>query len=145
MPKGAGNNYSILLGVEIDTKKVKKQLESEFKNTKINIDSSSAKEATKAVENLGTASNNTSNEIQNLSLDFNAANEIFRTTIDIIGSMVEEVFAMNNSLIEFQKVSDLTGESLDNYVDKLNQIGDTVGRTGKPKGLSLSVWMVNMR
>ena len=131
MPKGAGNNYSILLGVEIDTKKVKQQLESEFKNTKINIDSSSAKEATKAVDDLGSAANNTSTEIQNFSLDFNAANEIFRTTIDIIGSMIEQVFDMNEALIEFQKVSDLSGDSLNEYVNQLNQIGDAVGRTGK--------------
>ena len=133
MPKGAGNNYSILLGVEIDTKKVKQQLESEFKNTKINIDSSSAKEATKAVDDLGSAANNTSTEIQNLSLDFNAANEIFRTTIDIIGSMIEQVFDMNEALIEFQKVSDLSGQALDNYIAKLSDMGSAVARTGKPK------------
>ena len=64
-------------------------------------------------------------------------------SLDIITSMVEEVYALDSSLTEFKKVSDLSGASLDNYTNKLSAIGKTVARTGKPKSQARSDGMVN--
>lgn len=124
-------NFTILVDAEIQNIN---QLNNQLKNLKIdplslNVDSRSLKKASQNVENLG--------------LNFNQANEIFRTSIDLIGSIVDQVFEMNDALTEFQKVSDYTGESLDNYVEKLTQMGDEVARTGKPWCLSRGDGMVN--
>lgn len=124
-------NFTILVDAEIQNIK---QLNNQLKNLKVdplslNVDSRSLKEASHNVENLG--------------LNFNQANEIFRTSIDLISSIVDQVFEMNDALTEFQKVSDYTGESLDNYVEKLTQMGDEVARTGKPWCLSRGDGMVN--
>lgn len=62
-------------------------------------------------------------------LTFNAANEIFSTTIDIIGDMIGQYAELDAAITEFVKVSDLSGKALDEYVDKLGQIGTTVART----------------
>ena len=88
-----------------------------------------ASEAAKAAENLG--------------LTFQEANLIMSRSLDIITSMVDEVYALDSSLTEFKKVSDLSGASLDNYTSKLSEIGKTVARTGKPKSQARSDGMVN--
>lgn len=117
------NNYSVLVGVELDTKNVQQQLNQNLKNLKVDLDT---KNAVQGMQNLDAAT-------EDVSLTFQAANEIFRTSIEIIGSMVEQVYALNDAQIEFQKVSDLSGQALDDYIAKLSDMGSTVARTGKPK------------
>ena len=112
-------NYSILVGVELQTKDIQKQLNSATKGTKIDIDTSSLKRA--------------SQDIKDLELDFNAANEVFSKTIDIIGSLASQVLELDSALTEYKKVSNLSGAAFDTYVDKLSKMGLAVGRTGKPK------------
>ena len=99
--------------------------------TKINfdVDSGSIDQAAKSAENLG--------------LTFQEANLIMSRSLDIITSMVDEVYALDSSLTEFKKVSDLSGASLENYTNKLSEIGKTVARTGKPKRQARSDGMVN--
>ena len=46
--------------------------------------------------------------------------------------MVDSVFSLDDAMTELKKVSDLGGSALDDYVDKLTQMGLEVGRTGKP-------------
>ena len=114
-------NFTILVDAEIQNiSQITKQLQSLGKSTKFNIDvnTSGLKDAALNAENMG--------------LSFQQANAIMTTSIDIISSMVDQVFEMNDALTEFQKVSDLAGTSLDSYVDKLTQMGDEVARTGKP-------------
>ena len=64
-------------------------------------------------------------------------------SLDIISAMVDEVYALDASLTEFKKVSELDGSSLDAYQKKLAEIGKTVARTGKPKCQARNVGMVN--
>lgn len=111
-------NYSILVGVELQTKQIEQQLSGIGKKAKIDIDTSSVRQA--------------SQDINDLALDFNAANDVFSKTIKIIGSLADQVLELDNALTEYKKVSDLSGTALDNYVDKLSKVGLTVGRTGKP-------------
>lgn len=66
--------------------------------------------------------------IDDLGLTFNAANEIFSKSVDIIRDMVEQYANLDKAVTEFKKVSDLSGASLDKYVDKLGQMGTTVAR-----------------
>ena len=114
------NNYSVLVGVELDTKNVQKQLDNNLKNLKVDLD------ADKAVKSM----NDLTDSAENALLTFQVANEVFRTSVEIIGSMVGQVFELDTALTEFKKVSDLSGSSLDNYVSKLSAMGTEVARTG---------------
>lgn len=129
----ANSAWSILVGVELETTKIKSQLQEATKGLKVSVDS---KDAVDGIDNLDSS-------IKNASLSFQAANEIFSTTIDIISAMTEQVFELDTALTEFKKVSDLSGTALDNYVEKLSTMGSTVARTGKPKCLTPNVGMVN--
>lgn len=129
----AGKNYSILVGVELDTSNIQKQLNQSFKNTKIDLNT---KNAVDGMDELNASTLDTY-------LTFQAANEIFSKSIEIIEAMVEQVYALNEATIEFQKVSDLSGTPLDNYIAKLSEMGDTVARTGKPKCQAPDDGMVN--
>ena len=67
-----------------------------------------------------------------MGLTYQQANAIMQASIEVIGRMIDSVFELDDALTEFKKVSDLSGASLDAYVDKLAQMGLEVGRTGKP-------------
>ena len=125
------SQYSILVDVDFSTSQIQQKLRQAAQNTKINfdVDSRGLDQATKSAENLG--------------LTFQEANLIMSRSLDIITSMVDEVYALDSSLTEFKKVSDLSGASLDNYTNKLSAIGKTVARTGKPKSQARSDGMVN--
>lgn len=114
------SNYSILVDVELDTSNIQKQLD---KNAKVQLNTTDAIKSLLGLDNA----------MEDTSLTFQAANEVFSTTKDILMSMVNQVYELDSAIIEFQKVSDLTGEALDNYVQKLNSMGDSVAKTGKPK------------
>ena len=125
------SQYSILVDVDFSTSQIQQKLRQAAQNTKINfdVDSSGLDQAVTSAENLG--------------LTFQEANLIMSRSLDIITSMVDEVYALDSSLTEFKKVSDLSGASLDNYTSKLSEIGKTVARTGKPKSQARSDGMVN--
>ena len=125
------SQYSILVDVDFSTSQIQQKLRQAAQNTKINffVDSGSIKQNEKSAENLG--------------LTFQEANLIMSRSLDIITSMVDEVYALDSSLTEFKKVSDLSGASLENYTNKLSAIGKTVARTGKPKRQARSDGMVN--
>lgn len=114
---GSGRNYGILIGAELDTKQIDEQLKKinqELKGKSFEVDVSGAKQS-----------------LRDLTIDFQAANAMIRNTADTIESMVEQVYAFDAALVEFRKVSDLSGESLNSYIDSLNTMGDSVARTGR--------------
>ena len=115
--------YSVLVDVDLQTSTIQKQLNDASKNLKVDLNTSNA---SKDLKDLG-------DTMDNVSLTFQAANEIFSKSIAIIMSMVDQVYELDSALTEFKKVSDLSGSALDDYVDKLNTMGSAVARTGKPK------------
>lgn len=125
--------YSILVDVDLQTSTIQKQLNDASKNLKVDLNTSNA---SKDLKDLGDTADD-------VSLTFQAANEIFSKSIDIIMSMVDQVYELDTALTEFRKVSDLSGSGLDDYVDKLNTMGSAVARTGKPKRQAPDDGMVN--
>lgn len=125
------SQYSILVDVDFNTSQIQQKLQQATQNTKINLDvnSSGIDQAAKSAENLG--------------LTFQEANLIMSKSLDIITSMVDEVYALDDSLTKFKRVSSLSGEALENYKEKLSEIGKTVARTGKPKSQARSDGMAN--
>ena len=120
------SNFSILVDVELDTSKIQKQLNQTTSKSKVKLDTDDVKNASKDFDSL-------SDSVKGTELSFQAANEVLSTTIDIIGAMVEQVFTFDSALTEFKKVTDLSGQALNDYTDKLFVMGQAVGRTGKPK------------
>lgn len=84
------NNYSVLVGVELDTKNVQKQLDSSLKNIKVDLDTD------KAVKGM----NDLTDSADNALLTFQVANEVFRSSIEVIGSMVGQVYELDTAITE---------------------------------------------
>lgn len=125
--------YSILTDVEFDTSQIQKKLNSAAKKIEgIELDVKGGEK----IDQL-------SSSMEATSLTFQAANEIFSKTIDIISSMVEQVYNLDSALTEFRKVSELSGPALDDYTVKLADMGKQVARTGKPKCQAPNVGMIN--
>lgn len=122
-----GSNYSILLDAEFDTKQIQQELD------KVRIP---ADQFTKLSQGLKEARQNT----DELALSVDAANKVFSMAKDAISEMVERVADLDDALVEFKKVSDLSGSSLDNYVSKLSKMGQSVARTGKPNRSEPGRW-----
>ena len=62
---------------------------------------------------------------------FTSAYFVITKVISGIKSMVNEVKAVDSSLVELQKVTDLTGQSLDAFTEKAYKVGEGLGRTGQ--------------
>ena len=127
------SNYSILVDVQLNTNNIQTQLNNAARNTIININTRNAQNNIRGL----------SQDVEDLGLTFQEANLIMNQSIEIIASMVEQVFELDTAMTEFKKVSDLSGSALDKYVSKLSSMGNAVARTGKPKCLSRGVGMVN--
>ena len=138
-----GRNYSILVGIKLDTSDVQKQLD-KIKLNDININvkvngkdelketNEILKETNKENKKASKVTKEHADEVEKLGLTYQQANAIMSKSVEIIGMMVDSVFSLDDALTSFKKVSDLSGQSLDDYVDKLTQMGLEVGRTGKP-------------
>jgi hypothetical protein len=116
------SNYSILVDAELDLKKIQQQLKS-ISGQKITLDSSSLKDVSSNADAAERA-------VSDLGLTFQQANMIMSQSVEIISSMVSQVYDLDSSITELRKVSDLQGKSLDKYVDKLADAGQIVARTG---------------
>ena len=79
--------YSILVDAEFDTRRIQDKLNKAVKGVKVNV------QGKKEIEGLGKA-------MEDTSLTFQAANEVFSKSIDVISSMVEQVFEMDSALTE---------------------------------------------
>ena len=73
---------------------------------------------------------NTATAVEESTLSYQEWNVVPNACIDTIKSFAEQTFEMDSALTDFKKVSDLSGDSLDQYVNKLQDLGSTVARTG---------------
>lgn len=126
-------SWNIGVGIEIktSTREIQQQLNAAAKNINLNIDAKGAKEASDGINNLSDNMNEASSSAENFELTYQAANMIMEKSIEIISSMVSEVYTLNAAQVELSKVTDLSGESMDEYVSKLTDMGAEVAKTGK--------------
>lgn len=108
--------YSIIVDVDFQKGKVEQKLSDVVQN--LNSLTKAKKQAASAGDDLN--------------LTFNVANELFQKSTQIITDMVGQVYELDTALTDFKKVSDLSGDSLNDYVDQLSAMGGEVARTGKP-------------
>ena len=124
------SNYSILIDAQLNLDDIEKKLKS--KKYEIPLDTSSIKSGKKDIDNAVQSTENLNDAGKDLELTFNVANEVFNKFTSVIKDMASQVYELDDALTQFKKVSDLNGQALDEYADKLSKIGQTVGRTGKP-------------
>lgn len=122
--------YSILIDAQLNLDDIEKKLKS--KKYEIPLDTSSIKSGKKDIDDAVQSTKNLNDAGQDLELTFNVANEVFNKFTSVIKDMAAQVYELDSALTDFKKVSDLNGQALDEYADKLSKIGQTVGRTGKP-------------
>ena len=124
-------NYSIIVGAELDLKKIKEQLK-EVSSNGIDLKVHGAAQGKKEIDDVTKSTRQLNEAGQDLELTFNVAHEVFSKFLSVVKDMAGQVYELDAALTEFKKVSDLSGSALDDYVDKLSQLGQAVGRTGKP-------------
>ena len=126
-------SWNIGVGVEIQTstREIQQQLNEAARNITLNIEARGANEASDGINNLSDNMNEASSSAENFELTYQAANMIMEKSIEIISSMVSEVYTLNAAQVELSKVTDLSGESMDEYVSKLTDMGAEVAKTGK--------------
>nr|DAZ76712.1 MAG TPA: hypothetical protein [Caudoviricetes sp.] len=131
------SNYNIVVGVDFQKNEVQDKLDKLVKelekknevNLKVNVGSS----AEKNLKQIGEAAEDVNSAGGRIGITYQAANAILSKTVEIASSMVDQVYELDSAMTEFQKVSNLRGRDLDDYQQKLSEIGRTVARTGKPK------------
>lgn len=111
----ASSAWKIKVGVELDTSNIQSQLNRQDWN--INLGGS-----TKGIKGLTAAG-------QQMNLTYQAAHEIFSKSVGAISSMVSQVKEMDSAITEFRKISELSGSSLNSYIEELAEAGKATART----------------
>ena len=124
-------NYSVAVQAELDLKKIKEQLK-EVASNGVDLKVHGAAQGKKEIDDVTKSTRQLNEAGQDLELTFNVAHEVFSKFLSVVKDMAGQVYELDAALTEFKKVSDLSGSALDEYVDKLSQLGQEVGRTGKP-------------
>lgn len=124
-------NYSVVVQAELDLKKIKEQLK-EVASNGVDLKVHGAAQGKKEIDDVTKSTRQLNETGQDLELTFNVAHEVFSKFLSVVKDMAGQVYELDAALTEFKKVSDLSGSALDEYVDKLSQLGQEVGRTGKP-------------
>lgn len=111
------SRYQILVDAKLNTEDIEKQL----RNVRptLEVDTGNAREDMQEV----------AESAAEMVLSYQAANQVLRITVDLISDMAEQVYAMDAALVEFRKVSDLSGSSLNDYVAQLSSMREGVART----------------
>ena len=122
----ATSNFSVLVDLVPDVSSLKKKL----KNQKIEIKAGVT--GTEKVKNLNTAVQDNAKAVEDAALTWQQYREMLNLATRAIEAFVGQTMEMDESLTEFKKVSTLSGNELDRYVDKLSEAGKQVARTGKP-------------
>lgn len=125
------SNYSVIVDAELDLKKIKEQLK-EVSSNGVDLKVHGAAQGKKEIDDVTKSTRQLNETGQDLELTFNVAHEVFSKFLSVVKDMAGQVYELDAALTEFKKVSDLSGSALDEYVDKLSQLGQEVGRTGKP-------------
>ena len=134
--------FEVLLSASLDKNSVKDiqaQLDSISKGTtlKINADSSSVNSLNKALNDLGNSAKNAKAHTQGLDdiiskfSSWQIVGDVIHGVKNAMGDMVQQIFDLDESLVELSKVSDLSGDSLQSFADDAFKVGEQIGATGK--------------
>lgn len=103
----------------------------------IKADSASANQIKDAISGIGDAAKNAKQHTQGLSdivskfSSWQVVGDIIHGAKDAMQDMVQQVFDLDESLVELDKVTDLTSEGLKQLEDDAFAVGEQIGATGK--------------
>ncbi|MEG1621099.1 MAG: phage tail tape measure protein, partial [Oscillospiraceae bacterium] len=121
------NNYKIIVSAEINTAEIQKQLNQFSKTAKIKVDSSGVKQATKDVGLLGVKWADAGKKF----LAWKVIGDVFSGVERAITQMVSSVYELDTALTEFNKVTNLSEQQLDKFIDKAYEAGKATAKTGR--------------
>ena len=124
----AAEAWKINVGVKLDTSKIQsdlnKALRAQSTTVKVRTDGSMGK--------LTGETNRLNQSTQDVINTYQVFSQILNKSVEAIKSMASATIELDSAITNFKKVSDLSGESLDSYVNNLTKVGQSVARTGKP-------------
>ena len=124
----AAEAWKINVGVKLDTSKIQSDLnmalQSKSTTVKVKTDGSMSK--------LAGETNRLNQSTQDVINTYQVFSQILNKSVEAIKSMASATIELDSAITEFKKVSDLSGTSLDSYVNNLTKVGQSVARTGKP-------------
>ena len=124
----AAEAWKINVGVKLDTSKIQsdlnKALQSKSTTVKVKTDGSMSK--------LAGETDKLNQSTQDVINTYQVFSQILNKSVEAIKSMASATIELDSAITEFKKVSDLSGQSLDSYVNNLTKVGQSVARTGKP-------------
>lgn len=123
-------NYSILADVVLNLNNIQQQLNS--KKYDININTKLDSNIKTELSDINTKTKDLSKSNEDLGFTYQQLSMIANGCIDALRNMYTQVLELDSAITDFKKVSDLQGESLNNYVGNLTEAGKQVARTGKP-------------
>lgn len=138
--KTVGSKTTINVKVNADTSQIEK-LKTTVNSTSKEIKdyASSSSTASQANEQISASANKASKSTKSLGADFvdttlkvakfGASTAVIGVFYSAIQEAKEAIFDFNSVMTEFNKVSDLSGDSLDAYVDKLGELGEVTARS----------------
>ena len=95
------SQYSILVDVDLDTTRTQKKLNEQLKDLKVSVkEDGSLKKISNDAEKAAEKIKDLEKATKNNNLTFQAANEIFSKSVDIISSMLEQVYKLDHAIIE---------------------------------------------
>ena len=126
---------------------IQSQLKELTKGTKFDIqaDSSSVTKLKNSLTDLGNEAQNAKQHTQGLSeimqkfTTWSIGAAVVNKTKDAIADMVQQVFDLDASLVEFNKVTDVTPEQLQQITNEAYKLGEQLARTGWNKILARSI------
>ena len=118
---------------------IQNQLKELTKGTKFEIqtDNSSITKLTSSLTDLGNEAKNAKQHAQGLDeiiqkfTTWSIGAAVVNKTKDAIADMVQQVFDLDASLVEFNKVTDVTPEQLQQITNEAYKLGEQLARTGK--------------
>lgn len=133
--------FEVLLSASLDKNSVKDiqaQLDSISKGTtfKINADSSSVNSLKNSLNDLGDSAKNAKAHTQGLNdivskfSSWQIVGDVIHGVKNAMEDMVQQVFSLDASLTEFNKVTDLSEGELKTFTEQAYQTAETVARTG---------------
>lgn len=106
-------------------------------NIPINADNKSAEQIKNAINKIGNASDDAKKKTQGLGdivskfSSWQIVGDVIHGVKDAMQDMVQQVFDLDESLVELDKVTDLSSEGLRQLEDDAFEVGEQIGATGK--------------
>lgn len=117
----AKTNKTMKVNAEIDTSSATKEMDTFTKDTRTKINDGINVPLKKTGQSL--------TDVFGKVLKFGGVTAVIATVTQAITMAWEEIQNLDSAVIDFTKVSNLSGESLQNYTDDLAKMGETIAKT----------------